>query len=299
MLSAAAGRRIRPHRLQVWAALVRSPFMLRFRRHRAAQVGGWLLAFLFLIGISAPWIAPFDPDLVDMTARMAPPSWGHWFGTDQLGRDLLSRVIYGARISVFIGVVSVGISLVGGLPPGIMAGYYGGRVDQLMSALIDFLLSFPALLLAIFVIALFGPGLVNAMIAIGISQVPIFARLIRGEVLRVSHEPFVEAARALGAGHARIILVHILPSTLPPIVIQATLSLATAILAASYLGFLGMGAQPPLSEWGAMLNEGRRYLRVAAHISIFPGLSIMAAILAFNLFGDGVRDAMDPKSYRR
>ncbi|HEX7004871.1 MAG TPA: ABC transporter permease [Trueperaceae bacterium] len=270
----------------------------RFRRHRAAQAGGVLLLFLLLSGVFAPLIAPYDPNDTDLLVRLQPPTLEHPFGTDHLGRDLLSRVIYGARISVVIGVISVGIALLGGLPLGLAAGWSGGTVDRFLSAAIDFLLSFPPLLLAILVIAIFGPGLGNAMIAIGISLMPIFARLIRAEVIRVREEVYVEAARALGAGDLRIIRSHLLPNSLPPIIVQVTLSMATAILSASYLGFLGLGAQPPTPEWGAMLNDGRRYLRSAMHVSIFPGAVIMLAILAFNLFGDGLRDALDPRANR-
>jgi peptide/nickel transport system permease protein len=276
----------------------RSKAWKRFRRHRAAQVGGVLLLALLLAGALAPVIAPYSPSAIDMANRLEPPTLAHPFGTDNLGRDILSRVLHGARISVLIGLISVGIALVGGLPLGIVAGYVGGATDRIVSAVVDFLLSFPPLLLAILVIAIFGPGLGNAMIAIGVSLMPIFARLIRAEMMRVREEVYVEAVRALGANHLRIALRHILPNALPPIIVQVTLSMATAILSASYLGFLGLGAQPPSPEWGAMLNDGRRYLRVAMHVSIFPGAIIMITILAFNLFGDGLRDALDPKANR-
>ena len=270
----------------------------RFRRHRAAQVGGFLIGLLVIAGMLAPVIAPYSPSVIDMSNRLATPTLEHWFGTDQLGRDIFSRVLHGARISVLIGVISVGIALLGGLPLGAFAGYLGGRVDRGLTAVVDFLLAFPPLLLAILVIAIFGPGLRNAMIAIGISLVPIFARLIRAEVMRVREEVYVESARALGANHVRIVLTHIFPNALPPIIVQVTLSMATAILSASYLGFLGLGAQPPSPEWGAMLSDGRSYLRNAMHLSIFPGVVIMVTILAFNLFGDGLRDALDPRSHR-
>jgi ABC-type dipeptide/oligopeptide/nickel transport system permease subunit len=258
-----------------------------------------MLIVLLFAGLLAPVIAPYSPSAIDLVGKLQPPSSAHWFGTDHLGRDLLSRILYGARISVLLGVISVGIGLIGGLPIGIVAGYLGGRTDRVLSAVIDFLLSFPPLLLAILVIAIFGPGLSNAMIAIGVSLMPIFARLIRGEIMRAREDVYVEAVRALGAGHLRIIMTHIVPNALPPIIVQVTLSMATAILSASYLGFLGLGAQPPSSEWGAMLNDGRRYLRSAMHVSIFPGAVIMLTILAFNLFGDGLRDALDPKAHRR
>jgi peptide/nickel transport system permease protein len=277
----------------------RNRTLLRFRNHRAAQAGFLLLALMLVMGLFAPYVAPSHPDAVNMASRLAPPSFGSLFGTDQLGRDLLSRVIHGARISLSIGVISVGVALLGGLPLGMIAGYFGGALDRLISALLDFLLSFPPLLLAILVIALFGPGLTNAMLAIGVSLVPIFARLMRAEVMRVREEVYIEAVTALGAGHLKILARHVLPNTLAPIIVQTTLSLATAILSASYLGFLGLGAQPPTSEWGAMLNDGRRYIRTAPHVAYFPGLAIMVTVLAFNLFGDGLRDALDPKASRR
>lgn len=271
----------------------------RFRRHRAAQAGAILILTLVLVGALAPVVAPYNPNAVDMAHRLAPPSRQHLFGTDQLGRDLLSRVMYGARISVLIGVISVGVALAGGLPLGAVAGFAGGASDRVLTAVIDFLLSFPPLLLAILVIAIFGPGLAHGMIAIGVSLIPVFARLIRAEILRVREEVYVEAVRALGARPLGVLLRHVLPNSLPPIIVQATLSLATAILSASYLGFLGLGAQPPTPEWGAMLNDGRRFLRTSVQVSIFPGLAIMFTILAFNLFGDGLRDALDPRSHRK
>lgn len=269
----------------------------RFRRHKAAQAGAVLLAGLVVVAIFAPLIAPYSPDTVDMAHRLAGPSRAHPFGTDQLGRDLFSRVIFGARISVVIGLISVSVAMGGGLPLGAAAGFLGGATDRILTAVIDFLLSFPPLLLAILVIAIFGPGLMNGMLAIGVSLIPVFARLIRAEILRVREEVYVEAVRALGAPSLIVLWRHVLPNAIPPIIVQGTLSLATAILSASYLGFLGLGAQPPTPEWGAMLNDGRRFLRTAMHVSIFPGAAIMLTILAFNLFGDGLRDALDPRSH--
>lgn len=272
---------------------------MRFRRHRAAQWGVALILLFLFAGLAAPWIAPYDPAVINMRARLQAPSADHWFGTDHLGRDLFSRVIYGARISVLIGVVSVAVAAGIGVPLGAVAGYYRGRVDQLIVALIDFLLAFPPLLLAILVIAIFGPGLTNAMLAIGISQAPLFARLMRGEFLRAREELYVEAATSYGVPQWKIMTRHILPNTIAPVIVQVTLNLAHAILSASYLGFLGLGAQPPTPEWGAMLNDARGYMRAAFHVSIFPGIAIMLTVLAFNLFGDGLRDALDPRSSRR
>lgn len=276
------------------------PFAL-LRESPVAMIGAGIVAFWVLVASFAPLIAPFDPNasIQPMARPMSEHAQGVFYlGTDHLGRDILSRVLHGARISVLIGLISVGIALVGGLPLGAVAGYIGGGLDRFLAAVIDFLLAFPPLLLAILVIAIFGPGLRNAMIAIGISLIPIFARLIRAEIMRVREEVYVESVRALGAGHLRIVMSHIFPNALPPIIVQVTLSMATAILSASYLGFLGLGAQPPSPEWGAMLNEGRSYLRNAMHVSIFPGAVIMMTILAFNLFGDGLRDALDPKAHR-
>ncbi len=277
------------HQSRVWK---------RFRRHHGAQCGAIFLVLFLLLGLGAPWFAPYDPSFVNIPARLKPPSAPHWFGTDHLGRDLLSRVIYGARLSVVIGLVSVGIAVLGGVPLGMIAGYYRGRIDRAIIAVIDFLLSFPPLLLAILVTALFGPGLFNAMIAIGISQVPTFARLMRGEFMQARNRLYVEAAQAIGETESRIILRHVLPNTLAPIIVQGTLNFASAILSASYLGFLGLGAQPPTPEWGTMLSDGRRYLRIAPHVSVYPGITIMITVLAFNLFGDGLRDALDPRLSR-
>jgi len=275
--------------------LFQGPFWRRFLRHQAAAAVGLILYALALAAMLAPVLAPADPFEAALDRALLGPSATYPLGTDQLGRDILSRIIYGARLSLLIGLVSVGLSLAIGMPLGAVAGLRQGWVDQVVVGLADVLLSFPPLLLAIAVVAVLGPGLVNAMIAVGIAQAPIYIRLVRAEVLRVQAEPFVEAARAVGCPESRVLLTHIVPNTLGPTIVQSTLNLATAILPAASLGFLGLGAQPPLPEWGAMLSDGRRYLQVVPHVSIFPGLAIMVTVLAFNLFGDGLRDALDPR----
>jgi peptide/nickel transport system permease protein len=275
------------------------PAWRRFRRHRGAQVGLGVVLFFGLLALFAPTVAPYSPTDADLAQRLAPRSVSHWLGMDQQGRDLLSRIIYGGRVSLVIGVIAVGVAAVIGLPIGAVAGYRGGWIGQVLMTLIDILLSFPAILVAIIIVALFGPGIRNAMVAIGVSQMPAYARLIRGEVIRLRSETFVEAARALGLSERRILARHVLPNALGPIIVQSTLNLAGAILSAAYLGFLGLGAQPPTPEWGAMLSDGRTYLRTAPHVAIYPGLAVMLVVLGFNLFGDGLRDALDPRATRR
>jgi peptide/nickel transport system permease protein len=241
-------------------------------------------------------VAPYDPEAIALGANLQAPSRGHLFGTDSLGRDVLSRTIWGARISLTIGFVSVGLAMAGGVPLGALAAWRGGWADRLLMRAADVLLSFPTILLAIVVITIFGPGLGNAMLAIGVAQVPLYARLTRAAVLRVKALSFIEAARASGAGEWRLLLRHVLPNCLPPLLVQSTLMFATAILSAAYLGFLGLGAQPPTPEWGTMLAKARDFLRTAPHVSIFPGLTIMLAVLGLNLLGDGLRDVLDPQT---
>jgi peptide/nickel transport system permease protein len=226
--------------------------------------------------------------------RLQPPSEAHLFGTDSLGRDILSRVIYGARISLMIGLISVGISLVPGTLLGLAAGYFGGRADSLIMRLMDMLLAFPAILLAIFITAILGPSLPNTMVAVGIVYIPHYARIVRASVLSLKEQLFVQAIGHLGGGHLRILGRHILPNAMPPIIVYATLGMGTAVLQAAALGFLGLGAQPPQPEWGAMLSEGRQYIQNAPHVAAFPGAAILVLVLGFNLFGDGLRDVLDP-----
>ncbi len=267
-------------------------------RNRSAKAGMAIVLLAIFTASFAPLIAPYDPLKANLREMLQPPSLRHPLGTDELGRDILSRIIYGSRISLTLGVVSVGIGLMGGLPLGAVGAYYGGAADLIIMRFIDILLAFPAILLAIVVVSILGPGLYNAMIAVGVAQLPIYARLIRSVVLSIKEKDFVEAARALGAGDSWILFRHIVPNAMAPIIVQATLNIASAILSAAALGFLGLGAQPPTPEWGTMLSKGRVYLRVAPHVTTFPGLAILLTVLGFNLLGDGLRDALDPRMVR-
>ncbi|MDQ7842136.1 MAG: ABC transporter permease [Armatimonadota bacterium] len=282
---------VRPRPAQSTAALV----WRRLRRNRGALAGLGILALFTASALLAPWLAPYDPYASDLLGSLAGPSREHWLGTDELGRDILSRVIYGARISMVIGTISVAIGVALGVPVGLTAGYLGGRFDLLSQRVIDVLLGFPGIILAIVLVTVLGVGLVNVMIAVGIVSVPTYARLIRGQVLSLKTLEYVEAARALGAGQSRIILRHLLPNTLAVLVVQSTLQVASAILSAAALGFLGLGVQQPTAEWGAMLSTARQYIQLAPHTLIFPGLAIFLTVMAFNLLGDGLRDALDPR----
>lgn len=267
----------------------------RFMRRRTAIAGFYIVLSFALIGILAPFVAPYDPITVNPARRLAPPSRDHLLGTDELGRDILSRIIYGSRISLIIGIVSVGVGVAIGVPWGILSGYKGGFFDLVTQRAIDALLSFPSILLALLAVTVIGPGLWNAMLAVGVSSIPTYTRVVRGLVLSLREEDYVIAARALGATESRILLRHILPNALAPVIVLSTLQIGTAILAAAGLGFLGLGAQPPTPEWGAMLSRGRAYLRVAPHVAAFPGLAIFLSVLGYNLLGDGLRDALDPR----
>ncbi|MCL6642943.1 MAG: ABC transporter permease, partial [Candidatus Bipolaricaulota bacterium] len=258
-------------------------------------VGLVMLAIGVLAAVFAPYLAPYDPVQMRLVDSRLPPSLAHPFGCDELGRDILSRVIYGFRISLTIGAISVGIGLAGGVVMGAAAGFFGGWVDLVVMRVVDIMLSFPAILLAIVVVVVLGPGLANAMVAIGVAQVPSYARLARATVLKWKSEQFVEAARALGASDVRIIARHILPNCVSPLIVESTLAVATSILSAASLGFLGLGAVPPTPEWGVMLSRGQTYMRIAPHITVFPGLAILVTVMAFNLVGDGLRDALDPR----
>jgi peptide/nickel transport system permease protein len=257
---------------------------------------GLAVVLLFItVALLAPWIAPYDPVATDWGAIRAAPSSAHFFGADELGRDVLSRVLWGARASILAGVVSVSISLLFGVPIGMLAGYLGRWVDALISRITDAMLACPFLILAIALAAFLGPSLTNAMIAIGISATPIFIRLTRAQVLSAKAEDYVEAARALGNPHWRIALRHILPNIVAPLIVQATLAIAAAVIAEASLSFLGLGQQPPTPSWGSMLNTARNYVDQAPWMAIWPGLSIFLLVLSFNLLGDGLRDALDPR----
>jgi peptide/nickel transport system permease protein len=267
----------------------------RLARRKSAMLGLAIVVLLILIAVLAPLLAPFDPTQQAYAYVRKPPSWRNWLGTDESGRDILSRVMFGARASLMAGVVSVAIALGLGVPVGVLAGYRGGWADALISRITDALLACPFLILAIALAAFLGPSLTNAMIAIGVTATPIFIRLTRGQVLAVKTEDYVEAARAVGNSGVRIAFRHILPNILPALLVQATLTIAAAIIAEASLSFLGLGQQPPAPSWGSMLNTAQRFLNNAPWMAIWPGLAIFLAVLSFNLLGDGLRDALDPK----
>lgn len=271
--------------------------MLRhLRRNRAAMVGLAVLLLFLFSAVFAPLLTPYDPDLPDFNRTLAKPSREHILGNDWLGRDVFCRIIFGSRISLAIGLISVSIGLLAGVPVGALSGYYGGKFDLLIQRFIDIMIAFPGILLAIVVVTILGVGVENVMIATGIASIPIYIRLVRGSVLSVKEQGYVAAARALGIGDGRILLRHVLPNCLGPVIVQSTFQIATAILWAAGLGFLGLGAQPPDPEWGAMLSRGREYIWAAHHLTTYPGLAILFLVLGFNLLGDGLRDALDPKS---
>ncbi|RJS61610.1 ABC transporter permease [Bacillus sp. PK3_68] len=267
----------------------------RFRKNKAALFGAGLVSFFILLAIFADLIAPYGFKETVLANKHLPPSSKHWFGTDEFGRDIFSRVVYGARISLWVGFVSVAGSVIVGSSLGIIAGYYGIWVDTIISRLFDILLAFPSILLAIAVVAMLGPSLQNALIAIAIINVPTFGRLVRAKVLTVKEEEYITAAKAIGMKDSRILLHHVLPNSMAPIIVQGTLAIATAIIEAAALGFLGMGAQPPTPEWGKMLADSKDFIMQAPWTVFFPGIAIMLTVLGFNLMGDGLRDALDPR----
>jgi peptide/nickel transport system permease protein len=286
-LDAAAGL---PQEEQPWRRAVK-----RLVRRRGALVGGAAVLFFILVAMFAPLIAPYDPLATSWSAVRKPPSWLHLFGTDEIGRDVLSRVIYGARASLLAGVVSVSISLAVGVPIGLVAGYVGGIVDGVLMRITDALLACPFLILAIALAAFLGPNLLNAMVAIGISAMPAFIRLTRAQTMATKVEDYVEAAKAVGNPPWRIVLRHILPNITAVIMVQATLAIAAAIIAEASLSFLGLGQQPPDPSWGSMLNTAKNFLAQAPWMAWWPGLAIFVVVLSFNLLGDGLRDALDPR----
>lgn len=266
-----------------------------FKKSKVSLVGAGIVIFFIILAVIGPFIAPQGINEQDLTKRLLAPSADHWFGTDDFGRDIFSRIIHGARISLWVGFFSVILSVIIGSLLGIIAGYYGKWIDTIISRIFDIMLAFPSMLLAIAVVSVLGPSLQNALIAIAIINVPNFGRLIRSKVLSVKEEEYIVAAKAIGMRDARILFSHILPNSITPIIVQGTLAIATAIIEAAALGFLGLGAQAPAPEWGKMLADARKFLLNAPWTMIFPGLAIMLTVLGFNLMGDGLRDALDPK----
>jgi peptide/nickel transport system permease protein len=276
----------------------RSPMKMmtnRFKKNKRAMVGLWMVLVFIIVAIFAPLIAPYDPIEQNMQIMLEKPSLKHPFGTDEFGRDLLSRIIYGAQISLAIGTIGVLIAVVFGVALGTIAGYFGGWIDHIIMRIMDIFMAFPSFLLALAIVSVLGPGMVNVMIAIGIFSIPNFSRIARSSVISIKNKEFIEATRAMGGTDTRIIIKHLIPNSISPIIVLSTMRIATAIITAAGLSFLGMGAQPPTPEWGAMLSTGREYLRVAPHVSTIPGLAIMFLVLGFNMLGDGLRDALDPK----
>lgn len=267
------------------------------RRNRLAAAGMMLIAVFLLMAIFAPWIAPQSPSAIDLPSRLQPPRAAHWFGTDELGRDILSRVIYGARISLMVGASVVAGSLLIGLLLGCVAGYYGGRIDKFFNVVVmNAFLSFPGILLAIAFVAFLGPGIFNLILALCIGGWVGYARLVRAQVLAVKEKEFIEAARALGATSWRIVTRHILPNIIQPVIVQAAIGMAGAVLAEATMSFLGLGVPPPTASWGSMLSDGRGHLFDAPHLVLFPAAAVMLAVLSFNFIGDALRDYMDPRS---
>lgn len=271
----------------------------RLLRHKSARIGIVFIAVTILMAALAPYIAPYDPYDQVLRNRLDPPSSEHWFGTDGHGRDILSRVIYGTRTSLLIGTLSVSLGLGVGFVLGIVSGYMGGTIDAIIMRIMDVMIAFPGILMALVVVSILGPGLYNVMYAIAIRSIPIFARLIRSSVLEAREKDYILSARAVGCPDLRIMMRHIVPNVIAPLLVLATIRFATSILSAAGLSFLGLGAQPPLADWGADLSDGYRYVTVAWWVATFPGLAIMFGVLGFNLIGDGLRDALDPRMRRK
>lgn len=267
----------------------------RLKHNKAAMFGLAVILILIFAAVFADFIAPYGYDDQNLKERFQTPNGQHWLGTDNFGRDIFSRIIYGAQVSLKVGLLAVGIAMLSGGALGAIAGFYGGKLDNVIMRFIDILLAIPSILLAISIVAALGPELRNVMIAVGVGSIPSYARIVRASVLSIRDQEFIEAARAVGANDTRLILKHIIPNSLAPLIVQSTIGVAGAILSAAGLGFIGLGIQPPLAEWGAMLNSGRQYIRDYPHMTAFPGLAIMITIFALNLLGDGLRDALDPR----
>ncbi len=282
----------------IGTAAIRTPFgefWRRFRTKRMALFSLGLIVVLVLAAALAPWIAPYDQATPDYDALLEGPTWAHLAGTDTYGRDIFSRMIWGGQVSLTVGFLSVVLGCVVGVSLGIISGFFGGWLDGLMMRIMDVMLAFPGILPAIAVVAILGPGIVNVIYAIALSAVPVFARLVRGTTLALKQTLYVQASRSIGVSRTKLMFVHILPGTMPAVIVYASLRMGTSILTAAALSFIGLGAQPPSPEWGAMLSDGRSYLGVADHVTIFPGMAILITVLAFNLLGDGLRDALDQK----
>ena len=270
-------------------------FWKRLSKNKAAVVGGFFILLFIVVSIVGPFFTTKDPTEVMMMNKLQPPSAEFWFGTDNFGRDIFTRIIHGMSLTLKVGFLSVAIGGSIGVVFGIVSGYYGGKIDTIIMRVMDVLLAFPGILLALAIVSVLGGSLQNVIIAVAIFSIPAFARIVRSSTLSVRQLEYIDAVRALGATDFRIIFKHILPNVVSPIIVQATLRIATAVLTASGLSFLGLGAQPPEPEWGAMLNDGRTYMKTAPHLMLFPGMMIAIVVLAFNIFGDGLRDALDPK----
>lgn len=273
----------------------RKKLIRKFMKNKLGVVGAVLVLIVILLAIFAPFITPYDPTEMDLINKRKGPHMSHPFGTDKFGRDIFTRIIYGSRVSLAVGIISVGIGVFGGIILGLYAGYTGSIIDNIIMWFMDMLMSFPSILLALVVITVLGSSLTNTMIAIGITYIPIFTRIIRGSVMKIKDQEFVESAMAIGLKDIRILVKHILPNVMAPIIVQATLALSGAILTEAALSFLGLGVQPPMPSWGSMLSKSRSYMELAPWTVIFPSLAIMFSVLGFNILGDGLRDVLDPK----
>jgi peptide/nickel transport system permease protein len=267
-------------------------------RNPGAMVGVGIVTILIAVAILAPWLAPYDPLMMGAGRRLQPPSWAYPFGTDEFGRDIFSRVLHGSRLTLMVGAIAVGISLTSGLLIGLIGGYMGGWIERILMRGVDVLFSFTEILIALAAVAILGPTLKNAMIAVGVAAIPFYARIAYAQVMIEKNRPYFEAAIGAGAGHLRLIVRHLLPNVIPPLIVVATLGMSTAMLAAAGLSFLGLGAQPPLPEWGLMLSQGRDYITRAPWITTIPGVAIAITVLGFNLLGDGIREVLDPGQRR-